>query len=568
MKLNSKISQFLSSIYSNKKKLIFIIILIIGISLRFYQLEKSIWLQSGYDESRDMLVAKHILENKEWVNRGPLAAGGLNWLKNSPVYFYFASVIWFLSGNPVAFMYLWTTLMTITIWLSYLIGKKANGEKLGFILAGLSAVDTQMVFRSRELLQPNLLLIFSLLFTISIVHLIFEKKHKLRNLNIAILSLLLPLHFHYGILIALPIGALWLAYFWFELIANSSSIKDYIKKLIIPIFIGLSFLIFWVFLTYNHKPFDQVNFFVFNFSQKETFTNEITFIDVYKQILNMGWHHYARVALLTLLIGVVIALVNKFKSQHKINLKFRKILQNKQTKFVLFIFSMTLSLFLTLFYHHYLAETYLLFIYPFIIILVGLLLNFIISQSKITGIITIGIIFFLSLILNKKIYFDQLPLTSFHAQQKQIAQDIFEHYSKIQKNLEIDDFGDSNDKPKLLITWYTTNSDMPFDGWGTSGTWYYLEEKFNMPLVVNINYSLNHTPIQKFPKILYMVCDYRTKTELIKTECWERFTRTYPMAKVEPEKLSETQDLSLWVGLVDNNYEKSIWNQVHHDMLD
>lgn len=81
-----------------------------------------------------MLVAKHILLHKGHVTYGPLAAGGMNWLKNSPIYYYFIAVLWSVTREPLLLMYLWAVLMTIQVVFAYYIGKKFQDHLSDIIL--------------------------------------------------------------------------------------------------------------------------------------------------------------------------------------------------------------------------------------------------------------------------------------------------------------------------------------------------------------------------------------------------------------------------------------------------
>jgi len=193
------------------------LIVLIALGFRLYQIDKSVWLQNGYDESRDMLVADHIVNNNEYPTRGPLASGGMEWLNNSPIYYYFVALIWLFIPNPLFFMYFWTILMTTPVLFGYFIGKKAQDKTTGLILASLLAINSQMISSSRELLQPHLLLLFSTAFIWASISYLKEKKYHLKYLLLIIFFLLAPLHFHYGALLILPLGFIFTIYCWLHL---------------------------------------------------------------------------------------------------------------------------------------------------------------------------------------------------------------------------------------------------------------------------------------------------------------------------------------------------------------
>src|SRR3990172_43604 len=108
MLLLTKIGQRLNGRYLTRPRNILVLCIIsVGIILRLASLRNYIWFQQGYDESRDMLVAKHIVEYGEWLWRGPYAAGGQNILLNSPVYYYLLAIFWFIARSPYGVMLFW-----------------------------------------------------------------------------------------------------------------------------------------------------------------------------------------------------------------------------------------------------------------------------------------------------------------------------------------------------------------------------------------------------------------------------------------------------------------------------
>jgi hypothetical protein len=157
--------------------------------------------------------------------------------------------------------------------------------------------------------------------------------------------------------------------------------------------------------------------------------------------------------------------------------------------------------------------------------------------------------------------FTDLPLTSFHNQQNEIAEQVYQHYQSLDPNIY-----DTN-QPSLLITWYTTTKKMPFDGWGTSGVWFYLEQFFKKPLVKNNSVGVNHTPIDKYPKVIYMICDHRVLPELIDQECLSRFINAYQLSADKVELINSNLNLSLWSALVNQKEKSPILNVVHRELL-
>ncbi len=535
-------------------KIVLIIIIIVALGFRLYQIDKSVWLQTGYDESRDMLVASHIVENKEHVSRGPYVAGGFEQLKNSPIYYYFVALIWFFTRTPNNLMYAWSLIMTLPVLIGYFIGKKSIDIRTGLILASLVAVNQFMISSSRELLQPHLLLIFSMSYIFFALSFIKDKKNKLLNLNLMIFFSMISLHFHYGVIFVLPAALFFIAHCWFVL--NTHSQKTSSKNLLAPIFLFLFLFLLWIMMTYRIFPFDQIYFFISNFQRVNdlSFLEQLNLARLSLDLMIWGYDLSKFGAILSIISILVLILGVSHRYKNKIKIK-------KFKKIIVFLFFVASSVFLLGFYKGDIAETYLLFILPFFIVLIAFSLRLIIKQSSFFGwLITIVAISFMVLNSSTRIFYP-LPTVSYHEQQREVAKKIFDHYA----TLVIDDARFL--KPNLLVTWYVTEKTMPFDGWGTSGIWYYLEEYFQQPLVKNTSYGLNHTPINKYPKILYLICDRRISPELIQQDCIDSFIKLHPLLNNELEPVFNEKNFSVWSVKVDASDNFPIVNAVNYDLL-
>jgi len=528
--------------------ILLLIVLLIAIGLRTYKLDKSIWLQVGYDESRDMLVAQHIVSG-ELIPRGPLAAGGMNQLMNSPLYYYFTALIWFYTRNPLIFMYIWALMMVAPVLIGYKIGKKTIDEKAGLILATIIAINHQMVASSRELLQPHLLLIFALSFIWAGISFIKSRKHKLRYLNLAIIFIFLPLHFHYGVLISIPFGIILLTYAWNCLYKEKISFHH----LLSPIILLITVLASWVMLTYRKYPLDQFLFFTSNF---ETKYNRNPLNQIKESILTLYqliWGNITFNSESVIFLIAFIFIFIKIKKHTKKELGLRKS--------IFFLLLMSSSIFFFVFYKHFVAATYLLFILPFFITILALGLRLILQKNRLFGIVVIIITITSMAATTYHRIFVNLPKTSFHNQQQEIAEQVYKHYQSLDYKIY-----DLN-QPSLLISMYTTTQNMPFDGWGTSGVWFYLEKYFKQPLVENTSYGVNHKPINRFPKVIYMVCDHRVLPEMIDQECLQRFKNAYQLEDDKVILINKNLNLSLWGTLLNQNQKKLIRNVVHKELL-
>lgn len=537
-----------------KQHVLFLCIFLLGFFFRTYQLEQSIWLQAGHDESRDMLVASHIL-NGELVSRGPLVAGGLKWLMNSPVYFYFLASLWALTYDPAKFMYLWATLSCCSIFIGYFIGKRFSGETTGLIIAALITLNPRFIFSSRELLQTHLLLPLSLGFIASILFTLQSSTvgKSIKNLCLVVGCLLLPLHFHYGVLVILPVGALWVTYLWIKIFFASTSKKDLLLSLA-PLFIGAFFIGTWIVLSYRITMFDQVFFLIFNFEAKRSIGALVQLSHAVHLFLSMTWGDEFQKNTLFYVFLIIITFFLDF-----VNTKKNLLLHS--TFWFFLITTLTSSFFLLSLYSQRLSETYLLSLYPFFVILIGIALSRILKNNKALGSVLFSA-FLITQALPSTQRLTQLPSSSSFNQQRYLAELIVDDYRQTPLYLL-----NPAAHPKFLLSWYTTTRNMPFDGWGTSGVWFHLEKILGRSLVLNTNYGVNYTPIEKNPRIIYMVCDSQEHAEVANEECLQRFMKSYPV-EGNAHFLGQTENLSLWRANVSVDYQGEIMNVVHREFLE
>lgn len=536
-------------IKKNQHLIILLAILLVTIGFRVIKIDKSVWRLTGYDESRDILVAKHIVNYQEFIKRGPLAAGGQGVLMNSPIYYYFLAAIWLITGTPLAFMWGWSLLMSGAVLIGYFVGKELYDQKTGLILASILAVNQQAIYNSRELLQPHLLMMTSLLFIWSMLLLI--KKLQLKDALLATFFLLIPLHFHYGVLLIIPAGVAWLIYYWLQI----NKTKGFTPKNVLGIIIlGEAIFLSWIFLSYKFFPFDQFYFPIISFERSHTFFSFYQLRDFWSQLLKMIWQDGLSKNLYMKLLLLFASVIAIFKRKKRVKLNTQ--LKRK----IVFLASMSFSIILLGFIKIGVITTYLTAIFPFLVVILALFLRFLIKETGIIGwIVTIAslIIMTRSSIFFIKLYY---PDISYHDQQKNIATIIHQDYLNLDPEYK-------KDRPKFIVTFYTTAIDMPFDGWGTSGTWFYLEELFNQPLIKLTNYGVNHQPIEQYPKYIYLICDHRSFPKLVQVECIDRFHINRPFIEKELQQVGGTTDFTSWRATVKPDYSKPRGYLVHQEII-
>lgn len=545
----------MSNIKKYINQVLLLVILLGALFLRLYHIEKSVWLQTGRDESRDMIVAKHIVTLHENISVGPFAAGGMNWLRNSVVYFYFVAFLWFFTREPVMFMYVWATMMTLPVLGGYFIGKKIKDATTGLIIAAFFAINYQMIASSRELLQPHLLLLFSTGFIWAAAAYLKEKKLEMKYILWMIFFLIFPLHLHYGILILFPFGLLFILWCWLEI--NNQKEKFSNELFFLPILFFTVVAGSWVLATYRVVPFDQFYFLLFNFEKKYNIDPIYQLFEVILSIRNMVWKNYATNLISSTFFSLMV--LSPLLLHLATSLKKRKVQGFEKT--TLFLILMSLSPVFFMFYKQGVAETYLIEMMPFFLTLIAVSLRVAIQRQKAIGLlVTILCIGTMGIASGASIFYKP-PETSHHTQQKEISKVIFEDYNSFYKETGY------QAKTRLLVAMISTERVFPFDGWGTSGIWFYLEEYFGQRLVKNASLGSNFGVIQANPKVIYLVCDHHTKPESIQEECIDRFLNSYPLKKESLQKLSIQEGFSVWKADVDPKFKGPIRNVVYDDIL-
>lgn len=498
-------------------KLLLAFIILVGLWLRLKNIDYMVWEQSGYDEHRDMLVAEHIVNFGEHIKRGPLAAGGFNWLKNSPIYFYFVTILWSITKTPPVFMKLWAVLMSLLPLLAYKVGSIIKNKKLGLITATLFAINGELIFESRQLLQPFLLPVFSLLFLWMLIK--FKIKKHYSYLSWAIVFLLLPLHFHYGVFLILPIGLFLILYYWSELISENFSWKN----VLLPIFTMIIFGLLWIFLTYRVHLFDQFFFFVLNFSDhNKDFLTQAN--NIIQATISMIWRgQNSNKTLLITIFLTVIAFI-KTKSNKKAWFKINPV----------FLLSLSV-LFMTL-SNGFVADTYLLALLPFFLVIIALGIYELFFINHLLGFLFLCIVLFQQYFYSLEAVSYYIPQKSFYEQNKEISKVIFQDYFPNNK---------INKEPNFALAILDTRK-THFDGWGTSGFWFNLEKLTNTKLVKNTAYGVNTIPLVKKADTIYLICDHRVKNELIKIECLDKFTKVRDYLEPNYTKIFSSDTYTVW----------------------
>jgi 4-amino-4-deoxy-L-arabinose transferase-like glycosyltransferase len=184
-----------------KPKVIFLLILLLAATLRFYRLEP--YMQFLGDEGRDVLVVKQMIVDHKWTLLGPTASVG--GFYTGPIYYYFMiPFLWLWGLDPVGPAVMAVLFGLATVALIYRFCRDIFGEKVALLAAFLTAVSPKMVDISRFSWNPNPVPFFVLVMFYTFVLFVHRSRGKFALMAGVSLGILLQLH--YINLILVPIA--------------------------------------------------------------------------------------------------------------------------------------------------------------------------------------------------------------------------------------------------------------------------------------------------------------------------------------------------------------------------
>ena len=194
-------------IKKNKLEAILVALIIIAaLFLRLYRINE--YMTFLGDEGRDVRIVRDLITKGNLVFIGPQTSIGNMYL--GPLYYYMMAPSLFISNlNPVGPAIMNALLGTLTVFLTYFLGKRWFGSSTGLIAAFLFAISPVAIIYSRSSWNPNPMPFFALLS----VWAIYETwKNKIFHwLPVAGIAFAAALQMHYlGLLLAPTLGIFWL----------------------------------------------------------------------------------------------------------------------------------------------------------------------------------------------------------------------------------------------------------------------------------------------------------------------------------------------------------------------
>lgn len=195
------------------KKFLFVLVILIAIVLRFYNL--SGYIQFLGDQGRDVLIVKRMLVEHQWTLLGPNASVG--GFFTGPIYYYFMlPFLWLFNLNPVGPAYLSAVFGLSTVILIYYFGKHFFNERVALVASFLAAISPKMVDISRFSWNPNPVPFFSLLAVLFLYLSATKHKKIFTVLSGVMVGILFQLHYIDAVFIAISGVSLLLLFPWKE----------------------------------------------------------------------------------------------------------------------------------------------------------------------------------------------------------------------------------------------------------------------------------------------------------------------------------------------------------------
>lgn len=346
------------------------LILILASFLRFYRIAD--YMVFLGDEGRDALIVKRMIVDHKFTLLGPVASVAPFHL--GPFYYYLMTpFLWLFNLNPVGPAIMVGLFGVATVFLVYLVGKEFLGSSVGLLASFLYAISPLVIVHSRSSWNPNVVPFFSLL----VIYLVkkAEVKKELWWLGIIgfLLGICLQLHYICVFLIVI-VGA----YFLFFMPQK--------KKIISYFYLLGGFLLGWLpFLAFEirHNFVNLKNIYWFLTSGEKVNVGG-GFFQIIKDVFLRSFNDLVvaknHILLKILMIGFIFLVWEIIREK-----------QNFKTYVWLFWWYLG-GVFLFGFFKGTIHTYYLVFIFPALFLITGLILEKI-SKIKTGGVVIASLIF-------------------------------------------------------------------------------------------------------------------------------------------------------------------------------
>ncbi len=362
-------------------------IVLLSLFLRLYRINE--FLTFLGDEGRDVRIVRDLITKGNLVFIGPQTSIGNMYL--GPLYYYMMAPALLISWlNPVGPAVMVALIGTLTVFLTWIIGRHWFGRVAGLTSALFFALSPVAIIYSRSSWNPNPMPLFALL-SVWFIYRLYAKNHFL-SIIFAAISFSAALQMHYLGLLLSPVLALYFILTFLKVKKDSEKLKSLLKNTVIAIFVFLLSMSPLALFDLKHQGMNFNAFKTF-FTNRQTTVNlnparSDRFLPVISQattdLVTARQEIYSLLVFVILLVLFILSLTQvKNKKPHLLLLAW------------LFTGFLGLGVYKQHVYIHYLG-----FIYPAFFLLTGVSLSYLLRSNlifKILGASAILFIVFLNL---------------------------------------------------------------------------------------------------------------------------------------------------------------------------
>jgi len=380
------------------ESLLLALIIVVALFLRLYRIDE--YMTFLGDEGRDVRIVRDLITRGNLVFIGPQTSIGNMYL--GPLYYYMmAPALFFSRLNPVGPAIMNALLGSITVALTYYLGKRWFNSATGLIASLLFALSPVAIIYSHSSWNPNPMPFFALICVWGMYEV--WRKHSFKWLPWVGFSFAGALQMHYlGLLLAPTLGIIWL-FTLIQIQKDAQKIKEFKNKTLWAVIIFLITMSPLLFFDLKHQG-QNFNAFKSFFSNRQTTINinparsdrYLPAIQSITSELLLG-----RQLAYSTLTAFIIAIVSIWAYLGKPKTKITEYLKSKKdpalSVLLIWIFFGILGLGV---YKQHIYAHYFGFLFPAVYLLVGYLINFLWKKGiifKVAAIMSLSLLVYFAL---------------------------------------------------------------------------------------------------------------------------------------------------------------------------
>lgn len=481
----------------------FILLLILTASLfRFPHIQDHMWWG---DSSRDVMVAKRIIDTDRFTLVAPHAAGAAGVLANSPLYFYQGAVLWFFTHSATAMAGIVALSGVLAVVFTFLTTRRVFGTFGAGITALGMALNSFLIMYTRSVFQPMFLPFWCSLGLYAVVR--GWQENRLSWYLLSSFAWFMALHSHYSVLLVFPLALSWII---LGIVVWYRAFRQFWIAAYAFLFVVLQFLL-WYGITNVKSWLDIANF----------ATKASTATGFHVRFHTMFVFLFGNSGFTGVFVGMVVFLFSFI-----VLLRLIQTSSGKERVTLAFLTVIGVSILGTSMYNGKLLDSYFMPYYLLWFIFLGALMQVLWKKTP-----AVALLFALSIL-----WFNQQDTWLEIAPRSSSEFERAQHVSlSIQKHVETWWPVPSEVIAPIYIEEVHEPGSILGGIWNTPGYWYFLEKAWGISLL-RLRYGHNNLEtIEQFPEYAYVICLDVTDENRDKRiqECFNGYSKAYPYF-VEP----------------------------------